>query len=220
MTGVATTCHILIESFGMPHIDAGTLHSLLTDGDQLALVTASGLAGALLLWHGLGLACCAASRCRPQRRMLARLAVAAPPLARRVAGIATFTIALAPTVAHADAATPLTPKSTTMTAADEPFVRAPAAPVAPAPAPAPSVSTSTPPAPAPPPAVRAHVVTPGDNLWRIAAAEVARVTGRAHPRAAAIVPYWHAVIQQNRATLRSGDPSLIYPGEIVTLPLL
>ena len=62
--------------------------------------------------------------------------------------------------------TPMRPTPTTAPAADEPFVRAPAAPVAPD-APAPVPAPPAPPAPAPVPA-RTHVVVPGDNLWRIA----------------------------------------------------
>jgi nucleoid-associated protein YgaU len=60
-------------------------------------------------------------------------------------------------------------------------------------------------------------VRPGDNLWRIARAEF---IGRsdAHPRDDAIVRYWRLVIDANRPTLRSGNPSLIFPGELVTLP--
>ncbi|GIU88137.1 MAG: hypothetical protein KatS3mg009_2652 [Acidimicrobiia bacterium] len=69
-----------------------------------------------------------------------------------------------------------------------------------------------------PDAARHHVVVAGDNLWRIAAAEVARVTGAARAPDAAVLPYWRAVVAANRATLRSGDPSLVYPGEVVTLP--
>jgi hypothetical protein len=193
----------------MPYLST----SPLTDGDTLALVAASGLVALLLLWHALGIRCCAASRRRPQQRVLHRLARVAPPWARRAAGVATFAIVLTPAIAHAAAPTP-----TTEAATDEPFVRAPAAPVGPD-APAPVPATPAPPPPAPE-AARGHVVVPGDNLWRIASDEVARVRAVTHPTDAAIVPYWHAVVEQNRATLRSGDPSLIYPGEIVTLPAL
>lgn len=64
---------------------------------------------------------------------------------------------------------------------------------------------------------RVHMVQPGDNLWRIAESELARAAGRA-PNDSQIAAYWQRVIAANRPTLRSGDPSLIFPGEIVTLP--
>jgi hypothetical protein len=62
-------------------------------------------------------------------------------------------------------------------------------------------------------------VAAGDNLWRIASAHLAVGRGRVvHDDE--IVPYWRAVVAANRTTLRSGDPNLIFPGEIVTLPAL
>jgi len=68
------------------------------------------------------------------------------------------------------------------------------------------------------PPEHAHVVRAGDNLWSIARAEVVRATGDARPGDAIIAAYWQRVIALNRATLRSGNPSLIFPGEIVALP--
>jgi hypothetical protein len=64
----------------------------------------------------------------------------------------------------------------------------------------------------------AHVVVAGDNLWQIARAEVIRAGGADRPADAQIAPYWQRVVEANRSTLRSGDPSLIFPGEVVTLP--
>ena len=64
----------------------------------------------------------------------------------------------------------------------------------------------------------AHIVRTGDNLWSIARAEVVRTTGDAGPSNAVVAAYWQRVIALNRATLRSGNPSLIFPGEIVALP--
>ena len=98
---------------------------------------------------------------------------------------------------------------------DEPVVRTPA----PAPAPPPARSPRVEPAPTPraAPASHEYVVRPGDNLWRIARTElVAR--GSADPADAVVARYWREVISANRSTLRSGDPSLIFPGEIVALP--
>jgi nucleoid-associated protein YgaU len=61
------------------------------------------------------------------------------------------------------------------------------------------------------------VVRPGDNLWVIARAELIRSTG-ALPDDRRVARYWRSVLEANRGTLRSGNPSLIFPGEIVTLP--
>jgi nucleoid-associated protein YgaU len=78
----------------------------------------------------------------------------------------------------------------------------------PLPLPIPSVVS-----PAPP---DRHTVQWGDNLWTIAAGhladtEVIRSNGQ-------IAPYWRELVQDNRASLRSGNPDLIFPGETVALP--
>lgn len=63
-------------------------------------------------------------------------------------------------------------------------------------------------------------VRPGDHLWGIARAEIARVHGVPAPSVATaeIEPYWREVVATNRRRLRSGDPGLIHPGETVLLP--
>jgi nucleoid-associated protein YgaU len=63
-------------------------------------------------------------------------------------------------------------------------------------------------------------VVRGDNFWTIARTRLAEVRGR---RAAdlsdrEIAVYWVTVVEANRGRLRSGDPDLIYPGEVVELP--
>jgi nucleoid-associated protein YgaU len=63
--------------------------------------------------------------------------------------------------------------------------------------------------PPPPTPVEHHVVAPGESLWTIAAA---------HAGAADVGGYWARVVELNRAALRSGNPNLIHPGEIVELP--
>jgi LysM repeat protein len=107
------------------------------------------------------------------------------------------------------------PPSPVAMAGDEPVVRAPA----PAP-PQPVTKPVDPPKPKPasqPRAGRTHVVMPGDNLWRIAEAElIAR--GRPNPEVATVAQYWLIVIERNRDALRSHDPNLIYPGETIALP--
>jgi hypothetical protein len=83
-----------------------------------------------------------------------------------------------------------------------------------------------PPAPAtPPPAPAAgttHAVTGGEHLWSIAAARVAVATGKptVDLSAADVAPYWLRVVELNRHRLRSGNPDLVYPGEVVELPPL
>ncbi len=57
------------------------------------------------------------------------------------------------------------------------------------------------------------VVERGDHLWKIAARHLEQ-TGSDQP----IAPYWRSVVEINRDELRSGDPDLVYPGEVVLLP--
>ena len=61
------------------------------------------------------------------------------------------------------------------------------------------------------------VVEPGDHLWKISAAHLETLLGRpAQPDV--VTPYWLSVIEVNRDQLHSGDPDLIYPGELISLP--
>lgn len=57
------------------------------------------------------------------------------------------------------------------------------------------------------------VVQKGDHLWRISARHLGATASNEE-----ITPYWREVIDLNLPTLRSGDPDLIYPGEVVDLP--
>jgi hypothetical protein len=92
----------------------------------------------------------------------------------------------------------------------------------------PPVVTTTPAAPlapivpAAPAAGTTHTVTGGEHLWSIAAARVASASGRASADLAPadIAPYWLRVVELNRQRLRSGNPNLVYPGEVVELPPL
>jgi hypothetical protein len=62
------------------------------------------------------------------------------------------------------------------------------------------------------------VVTEGDHLWGLAERRVSSVLGR--PAADhEIAPYWREVISSN-PEIRSGDPDVIYPGEVIVLPPL
>ncbi len=75
----------------------------------------------------------------------------------------------------------------------------------PAPAGFPPMPEASPSAPA-----ATHVVAPGDNFWRIAETHVGENGD--------VGSYWRELIAANRERLRSGDPDLIFPGEVFVLP--
>jgi nucleoid-associated protein YgaU len=54
------------------------------------------------------------------------------------------------------------------------------------------------------------VVEPGDHLWKISERHLGS--------GVAVAPYWREVIEVNTPTLRSGDPNLIFPGELIEMP--
>ncbi|MEX2621574.1 MAG: hypothetical protein WD250_15260 [Egibacteraceae bacterium] len=62
-----------------------------------------------------------------------------------------------------------------------------------------------------------YEVVAGDNLWVVAEAALAADWGRA-PSVTEVARYWRAVTDHNRSRLRSGDPDLIHPGELLELP--
>ena len=64
-----------------------------------------------------------------------------------------------------------------------------------------------------------YTVQSGDNLWLIAEKHLATEQG-ADPAAATLSAYWRHLVSANQPTLRSGDPNLIYPGEIIILPAI
>lgn len=65
-----------------------------------------------------------------------------------------------------------------------------------------------------------YKVVPGDNLWKISKTQLANVRGVEASSLSDhdVAAYWLKVIDANRSSLRSGDPDLIYPGEVITLP--
>lgn len=65
----------------------------------------------------------------------------------------------------------------------------------------------------------AYTVVSGDNFWKIAKNQVRNGLGR-EPSNAEVANYWVKLIDANRATIRSGDPDLIFPGEVFQLPPL
>ena len=62
-----------------------------------------------------------------------------------------------------------------------------------------------------------YTVQPGDHLWSITAAYLDSHLGRT-ASVEEIAPLWHEVVEINRDTVVSGDPSLIFPGERIRLP--
>lgn len=65
----------------------------------------------------------------------------------------------------------------------------------------------------------AHEVAAGENLWSIARDRLSRLTD-ASPSDSEIAAYWTDLIAANRGRLMSGDPDLIYPGEVLALPVV
>lgn len=57
------------------------------------------------------------------------------------------------------------------------------------------------------------IVRPGDHLWKISARHLDELESESE-----VAPFWREVIKTNLPTLRSGDPDLIYPGEVIVLP--
>ncbi|HSF87430.1 MAG TPA: hypothetical protein VLG28_17460 [Acidimicrobiia bacterium] len=62
-----------------------------------------------------------------------------------------------------------------------------------------------------------HDVVRGDNLWTIAERHLAAALQR-ETTEAETATYWAHLIETNRGQLRSGNPDLIYPGEVVVCP--
>lgn len=65
----------------------------------------------------------------------------------------------------------------------------------------------------------AHTVTviEGDHLWKISKRHL-ETHMQNPPGDDQVAPYWRTVIDVNLDRLRSGDPNLIYPGEVIHLP--
>jgi len=72
----------------------------------------------------------------------------------------------------------------------------------------------------PPPDPTSHATVAGDDLWSIAATQIAQVNGRpvGSLSNADVAPYWQRVCDANQPHLQSGDISLIFPGEQIVLP--
>jgi hypothetical protein len=61
------------------------------------------------------------------------------------------------------------------------------------------------------------VVRSGDHMWSLAEQRLNLILGR-EASDAEIAPYWLQVVGVNLSRIRSGDPDLIFPGEILVLP--
>jgi nucleoid-associated protein YgaU len=62
-----------------------------------------------------------------------------------------------------------------------------------------------------------YTVVAGDHLWAIAGRRLTEMSGR-HPDQSDLARYWVRVVDANRSRIRSGDPDLIFPGEVIELP--
>jgi hypothetical protein len=76
----------------------------------------------------------------------------------------------------------------------------------------PLLPAAPPPAPASPDGAR-HTIRSGEHMWSIAAGQVPAALS-----AADVAPYWRRLVELNRSRLRSGNPDLVYPGEVIELP--
>ncbi len=88
---------------------------------------------------------------------------------------------------------------------DEPRIEIDLTPPAPTEEVAPANSTSA-----------TYEVESGDNLWTIAQRHVEATNPNA--TTAEIAGYWRALIASNETTLWSGEPNMIHPGEVLSLP--
>ena len=63
------------------------------------------------------------------------------------------------------------------------------------------------------------VVRPGDHMWALAEQRLSAARGRVVSDSE-IAPYWLQVVAINLSSIRSGDPDLIFPGEVLALPAI
>ena len=62
-----------------------------------------------------------------------------------------------------------------------------------------------------------YTVLAGDHLWAIAGKRLTEVRGQT-PDEGEHARYWVRLVDANRGRIRSGDPDLIFPGEVIELP--
>jgi len=179
-------------------------------GDDLALAVAWFVAVTASAWLFVATGSCLVALGFARPRLARRLASTLPVGIRRLVEVAIVGSCL--TIPALPAPALGSPRLAATVVSDQPVVRAPEA-SAPLPRPEPAPSAGPAPSDLPP-----HVVVrAGDNLWLIARASLTRVSAT-RPDDTEVARYWLAVIAANRSTLQSGNPSLIFPGEIVALP--
>lgn len=223
--GLAIVALHRLGSVGWLHIDWADLPGWMADATLEEGVAAAarmvGLAAAYWL-TGSTLIYLAASLTRIPVLIRAAGSVTLPLARRLVDGVVISTLA-ASTMAVPLVAVSL-PDERSMPVIPPQYVLDPTAP--PGPSAPPQPAPWHPPAPMAPlatsrPGVAASmfevVVRQGDNLWTLAARRLEQAAART-PSEDEIRAYWRTVIDANAGRIRSGDPDLIYPGEVIVLP--
>ncbi len=197
-------------------------------GDELAVTTVWVLAVLSCAWLVVVSAVCELGLRHRTSRVARAGTRLAPAFVRRLVEMAIVGSFVAGSVIPAGASGN---RARRVPARDEPVVRSPApsveghgAPITVMPPMAAAPVVPAPVVPAPvarlvaPVAAHAHVRGPGRRqpLAHLACRLVER--GNVAPDDSTIARDWQAVIAANRATLRSGNPNLIFPGELVALP--
>lgn len=62
-----------------------------------------------------------------------------------------------------------------------------------------------------------YVVQPGDSIWSVSSRHAERNRSGPVP-ISLVIEVWRQVVELNRDRIRSGDPDLIHPGEMLLLP--
>ena len=65
------------------------------------------------------------------------------------------------------------------------------------------------------PSASSYTVVAGDNFWDIAAQHLRSNGGE--PTNQEVTNYWVQLVEQNRGNIQSGNPNLIFPGEVINL---
>jgi nucleoid-associated protein YgaU len=132
---------------------------------------------------------------------------------------------MAPAVALVDPGTIPPPTAGPVEFVDPAYVPTPAGsadiPASTGPIDPPAASTDPPPAPTgtATPDPTEVTVRSGDSMWILATRHLEAIRGHS-PTEGEVGPYWIRMVEANRHHIRSGDPDLIFPGEVLKLPPL